>query len=245
LAACACILVTIVYAVLQPFPNLLYYLSNTVEAAFSFIPLFMAAFSLKMFRGDRWFARVDTFLLVGFLFWSLGESTWSFYALYLNIAVPYPSVADVFWLAGYPFVLMGIIAFLSPFKNAINRRNLLISSVVSITAAALVIVFLVLPVFTFSTDIISSVVGLAYPLLDILLLFASVMAVLLFWGGKLARGFYWLVAGMLLTSVGDILFSYLTATGAYYDGHPLELLYEFEYTCFGLAIYERFRGLWS
>jgi hypothetical protein len=203
----------------------------------------MAAFSFRRFHGDKWFARVDSFLLVGFLFWSLGESTWSIYALVLGISIPYPSLADIFWLAAYPFVLIGMLAFISPFKSAIDRRSLLVSSLVSVLAVGLVVEGLVMPVLKLSTDVIRNLVGFAYPMLDIALLFASIMGILLFWGGRMARGFYWLFAGALLMAVGDILFSYLTAIGTYYDGHPLELFFEFSYVCFGLAIYERFRGL--
>jgi len=228
---------------LQLLPRWLYILSSTVEPAFSLIPVILAAFSLRVYRGDRWFAQVDSFLFLGFLLWFLGEFTWSFYTLILGVQIPYPSLADAFWLAGYPLVLVGMVAFVSPFKVAMRRRNLLVASVVSVAALGFVVRGLVLPVLSFSTDIISDVVGLAYPMLDIALLFALIMGLLLFWGGKMARWWYWLIAGAILTAVGDILFSYFTAIGTYYDGHPLELFFEFGYTCFGLAVHDRFRGL--
>jgi len=68
---------------------------------------------------------VDVLLLVGFLLWFLGEFTWSFYSLYLGIEIPYLSMADVFWLAAYPFALIGMVAFVYPFRAAISRRNML------------------------------------------------------------------------------------------------------------------------
>lgn len=242
-AACAFVLTTLLYVLLQRFPEWLHYLSNIVEPAFSLIPLVMAAFSLRAHRHDRWFGRVDIFLSVGFLFWFLGEFTWSFYALYLGIEIPFPSLADVFWLVAYPFVLIGMVAFVAPFKEAVNRRNILPASVVSVLATVLIVVGLVLPVLSFSNDMFGNVVSLAYPMLDTALLFAAVMGVMVFWGGRIARGWYWLTAGAVLMSLADILFSYFVANGTYYEGHPLDLFFEFSYACFGLAIYEHLGAL--
>lgn len=234
------------YVLLQPFPKWLYDLSNTAEASFSLIPVALAALSLRTVRRDSWFARVDTFLLSGFVFWFLGELTWSFYALILGVAVPYPSLADVFWIAGYPFVLLGMIAFVHPFKAAITKRNLLLASALATLATGLVVAGLIVPVLSFSKYAVNQlVVGFAYPPLDIALLFASVIGISLFDRGKIVKGWYWLTAGAILTALGDILFSYSTALGTYYDGHPLELFLEFGYVCFGLAIYERSRGSWE
>jgi hypothetical protein len=241
--ACASALVTLLYALLQSSPGLLYYLSNMLQIGFSLVPLVFAALSLRVNRRDRWFGRVDGLLFVGFLFWFLGEFTWSFYALYLGIEIPYPSVADVFWLVAYPFVILGMVVYVAPFKSAISRRRLLVALVVSVLAAGLVAGGLVLPVLSFSGDMFSDIVGLAYPMLDVALLFASIMGVMLFWGGKITRGWYWLTAGAVLMSVADILFSYFTAAGTYYNGHPLELFFEFSYACFGLALYEHYRGI--
>jgi hypothetical protein len=108
---------------------------------------------------------------------------------------------------------------------------------VSTAAIGLIAVFLVIPVISLSSDLVLNIVGLAYPIMDIALLYAPIVGALLFRGGKLARGWYWLAAGAILYSFADILFSYLTANGAYYDGHPLELLYFCGDICAGLGLY--------
>jgi hypothetical protein len=241
LTACACALAALLYLILQPLPGLLYVMSNTVEAAFSLVPLVLAAFSLRMYRRDKWFGRVDSLLLAGFSLWFLGEFTWSFYSLILGVRIPYPSLADVFWLVAYPFVVAGMLAFVYPFRSAISVRNIVVAHVVSLLAVVLVLAGLIIPVLSFSSDMFSNVVGFAYPMLDIALLFVSIMGIMLFWGGKIVRSWYWLIAGAILMSIGDILFSYLTAKRLYYSGHPLELFFEFSYACFGLAMYERIK----
>jgi hypothetical protein len=127
-------------------------------------------------------------------------------------------------------------AFLLNVRFAITGKSLMMAVGVSTAAIGLIAVFLVIPVISVSSDLLLNIVGLAYPIMDIALLYAPIVGVLLFRGGRLAHGWYWLAAGAILFSFADILFSYLTANGAYYSGHPLELLYHYGYICFGLGL---------
>jgi hypothetical protein len=43
--------------------------------------------------------------------------------------------------------------------------------------------------------------------------------------------------GILMTAIGDSLFSYATAHNTYFEGHPLELFLHFGYLLFILAFY--------
>jgi len=234
-AAVAGAAVTILYLMLQSSPGPLSVLSDASSPAFSLIPLTLAFYASKkegfpFVESARWFA-------FGFLFWSLGEVTWSFYALFLGVEIPFPSIADVFWLVGYPLVLAGMVSFLLHFRFAITGKSLMMAVGVSTVVTGLVAVFLIIPVTSISSDLVSNAVGIAYPIMDIVLLYATIVGILLFRRGRLAHGWYWLAVGVILYSFADILFSYLTATGAYYDGHPLELLYFCGDICAGLGLY--------
>jgi hypothetical protein len=44
-------------------------------------------------------------LTIGLTIWMLAELTWTYYQLGLHIKNPFPSIADSFWLAAYPFVI--------------------------------------------------------------------------------------------------------------------------------------------
>lgn len=241
-AAAACASITVAYLALQPFPGPLYVLSNTSEAAFSLIPLLLSFYLLKtktpFINSTRWLA-------FGFLLWFLGEVTYSIYALVLGTAIPYPSIADLFWLIGYPFILVGMAVFIWPFRSAIKRESLEIAIALSVIASVVVAVFLIIPVMSISSDLATNLVGFAYPISDIALLIASILGFQLFRGGKVARGWYLLALGAFLFSMGDILFSYATARGVYFDGDPLELLYDYGYVCFSLSIYVQLKGLWE
>ena len=241
-AVVACASITVAYLVLQPFPRPLYVLSNTSETALSLILLLLSIYAMKK---ETLFVKPTRWLMFGFLMWSLGEITYSIYALFLGIAIPYPSIADLFWLTGYPFLLVGMALFIWPFRSAIKRESLEVAIGLSVVACVLVAVFLIIPVTSISSDLSTNLVGFAYPIADIGLLFASVLGFQLFRGGKVARGWYLLALGAFLFSIADILFSYATARGAYFDGDPLELLFDYGYVYFGLCLYIQLKGLWE
>jgi len=242
-ALSACLLVTFLYFILQTTRNVLYILSNTLETTFSLATLLLTVYSLK--KTNPMFTKPARWLAAGFLFWFVGESTYSFYALFLGIEIPYPSLADAFWLAAYPLVLIGMFVFMHRFRFAISRQQLITAFAVATLASGLVVVFLIGPVLALSSDLLTSIVDFAYPIFDVAMLFFSLLGVLAFWGGSVGRGWYWLTSGTVLFAIGDVLFSYLTVSGTYYGGHPMELLYYYGYTSFALCVYSQLGGLFS
>ena len=52
------------------------------------------------------------FFALGLVFWGVGETIWSYYNLFLNIDVPYPSLADTAFVLSLPMWSFGIL-FLS------------------------------------------------------------------------------------------------------------------------------------
>jgi hypothetical protein len=73
-------------------------------------------------------------LLVALTLWFLGEFTYSFYQIVLNIDAPYPGVGEIFYLAGYaPLILFTYRSFKNIKREGKIKRK--------------VILFVVTPVF--------------------------------------------------------------------------------------------------
>jgi len=71
---------------------------------------------------------VQRFMLlsVGIALWFLGESTYSYYQIVLNIDVPYPGVGEIFYLAGYgPVILFAYRSFKTLNRNGIIKRRVI------------------------------------------------------------------------------------------------------------------------
>jgi hypothetical protein len=69
------------------------------------------------------------FLVVGIALWALAHTIWAYFELVLGIATPYPSIADFFWLLGYPFLWYHYYYSFRVWKKAriIRLRSLFVS----------------------------------------------------------------------------------------------------------------------
>jgi PAS domain S-box-containing protein len=55
--------------------------------------------------------------------WSLGQVAWAYYALVLQVPIPFPSAADVLFLAAAPFTFAGILSFWDAPRGTATRWN--------------------------------------------------------------------------------------------------------------------------
>jgi hypothetical protein len=82
--------------------------------------------------GRQW-----TWLAVFTGLWAFGQGAWAWYEVVLNHATPFPSIADVGFLAAVPVGLVGILAF--PAARPLNRLRVVCDGLIvagSIVGAA-------------------------------------------------------------------------------------------------------------
>jgi hypothetical protein len=66
-------------------------------------------------------------LTIGLVLWCIAELMWTYYQLVVGIANPFPSVADAFWLSGYPFLLYFVLGMNKAIaKNGVYDREALV-----------------------------------------------------------------------------------------------------------------------
>ncbi len=111
-----------------------------------------------------------TFIAIGWVSFALGDLTFSLYDHAFDIA-PFPSVADVFYLAGYPFIAAGLAALVRRSRPAGDRIALIDASIVLVPMAVAAWIYLIAPYAAYggSTFVERAVSG-AYPLGDLLCL---------------------------------------------------------------------------
>jgi hypothetical protein len=169
--------------------------------------------------------------------WFLGELGWMIYALFLNVEVPYPSVLDVLWLIGYVPLTLAILMYIRTFKFVVSRAMLAIATVTVIVGGLAIFAALATPISASATEGATAtlVVDIAYPALDVLMLSLSILGLLIFVKGKIASAWLLINGAILMNVIGDIMFSYTTLDGTYYNGHYLELFFYWGYMLFALA----------
>jgi hypothetical protein len=236
------VLVAIAYFLLQsttlraPVTDVIFSLTSGSVAILAFL-----AIRHWGFRGK--FGLVHAGLFVGFFLWFLGDATWTIYETVLQVSIPYPSIADVFYLGAYIPIAVGIVQFVWTFRSALTRQRAFIALGVGLLFVGLTYAFLIGPLLMSAEGFLSKSFDVGYPVLDSMLVVLAVFMLFIFRGGKMAHAWVWISLGLLLSSLADISFSLGTLQGWYYSGHPMELIQFSGYICFALGLDEQRRAI--
>jgi hypothetical protein len=142
--------------------------------------------------------------------WTLAETIWGYYEVVLNEPVPYPSIADLFWVIGYIPLIQAILIQYRLYQIRPNQRQrFLIAAIVllfSVVGGAVVIQPIV-QAFDLERAL-ESLLNVAYPSLDLLLLILTTVIVFALEQGRFAFTWRVLGLGLVIMASGDLLFSY-------------------------------------
>ena len=145
--------------------------------------------------------------------WAAGEVVWSIYEVGMQVAVPYPSLADAGFLAAVPFAVGGIRAFWGPPRGTSASWRIWFDGV--IVAIALVSTAWGFGLRTvWESGSTTLWLDLAYPVSDIVIGTVLILAIRRATEQQKGR-MALLLAGIACYSVADSAFAYLTAQGAF------------------------------
>ena len=157
--------------------------------------------------------------------WAIGDIIWSAFDLF-NGERPSVSVADIFYLAGYPFLALGLIRMAKLRSKYRPARGLALDAIAMTGAAAMATwYYLVVPAVEGVAGL-EKIVWASYPLADVALVAALTM--LAFAPGKRGMPTVLIGSGLLLMLVLDVGFAVLPRFGG---ESWLDLLDVFYPTC--------------
>lgn len=145
--------------------------------------------------------------------WAAGEVVWSIYEVGLGVQTPYPSLADVGFLAAVPFAIAGIRAFWGDARGTSERWRIWFDGV--IVALALTSTAWGFGLRTvWASNSATKLFDLAYPVADILtgtVLILAIRRATHQQKGRMAL----LLTGVASYAIADSAFAYLNAQGAF------------------------------
>jgi len=159
-------------------------------------------------------------LSLAFLAFFLGQGCFAPYQIVQGVEAPFPSIADVFWLMGYPLVVVALASFERTYREAgldmasPGRRLAVVAGAVLV--CAVVGWLLLLPVARAPAAPLTRAINLAYPILDLAIVVVSVALVritLPLAEGRVGRIWMWMLGGFLAACMGDVAFSYILQLG--------------------------------
>jgi len=230
----------LIYLFQERYKDFMYLFSNAFPPFIAGVAVIVSAFALIKYwgePGDKFF-RIWLGFHLGMAFWFLGEVGWAVYTLLLNVEIPYPSIADAFWLIGYVPLFIALYLYVRAFRFSIPKLMHATADVVVSIVSLFLFSFLVTQILVAAAEETTTLaVDIAYPTLDLALFSISILGLLVFAKGKIARAWLLINGAVLMNVVADVLFSYTTLQGAYYNGHFLELFFHWGYILFALAFY--------
>ena len=150
-------------------------------------------------------------VFIGIFFWFIGEMTYMTYQFILNIPVPYPSIAEVFYFLGYGFLIYHIY---NSFKNidksvSINPKSIILVTIGVSMIPLITTIHMFVVGIDFSSQYIEIIINLLYYVLDTIVL---VLVILIIY--KLPRKdpfiYHWLLfcSSMTLVTIADFGYTY-------------------------------------
>jgi hypothetical protein len=218
------------------------FITSFSYAAFVVIPGIAALSAVICLKeaGRTWrsrYFRTWLYFSLGTFAWFAAEVMWNVYAVFLNVAIPYPSLADIEYMVGNLSFLTGLVYYYSFAKPFVQMKHVKeIFPILLATGIVLSYFLLGLSPLLVQESLCKELTDSFYLLTDSTMIFFIILSVIVFKGQKRAGAVYSILGpGVILWAVGDLLFTWSDLLGTYYNGAPLELFYLFGYLMISLA----------
>ena len=155
------------------------------------------------------------------LMWTVGEATWSLYELVLKTEVPYPSLADLAYLAAYPFAFAGLLLFPRGPADRVRRLKLTLDTLIAMVALTTLSWYFVIGELVLSSSgpsLLASAVNVTYPLADLGLIFAVLVLIARPGPRYLNLPLALLAAGFAGMAVADSVYLFAVEVNGYATG---------------------------
>ena len=212
------------------------YLGNLI-----YFPIYALSAALTLQAGLRHTGterRAWSWLTLGILSWGLGQVVYT--CLYIvSDTNPFPSLADMGYLALIPCFLVGILHFPRFTHGRLQTASFLLDIMIVVLACGdlLWVLDVQETVEAYRGQPFALSIALAYPLTDLVL--CALLLSLILWRPRhlTARQLGMLALGLGLFLAGDLVYAFRTSKDLYELGQPIDAFWSWGAVCFGLAAY--------
>ena len=156
------------------------------------------------------------------------------YERLFGTAMPFPSLADAFHLAFYPFLVAGMLLLIRERHEHRDRGGLIDATIVTLALATLLWVYLIAPfVDDDALSLLTRLTSIAYPAMDILVL--GVVARVAAGSHRREPAFVFLLSAAVVLLLSDAIHGYKLLEGGYETGGVVDTGWAIFYTLLGTA----------
>ncbi|AFS80067.1 histidine kinase [Candidatus Nitrosopumilus koreensis AR1] len=193
---------------------------------------------IKLYKQKHYQTKGFFLFAIGAVFWFIAEFIWLMYD-HIWDGSPFPSEADIFYVAAYPPMTTFLFISLKPVLNSVSRN-------VWLFAIALAASFLFPSVTAAYDDMLGedafpTAIALAYPIMGSIQVVPAIVGIMYL--AKKGANFSWMLIlfGFIIYGTADTFFLFAELDGTYYDGHPVDLLWLYTYILLIFAFYIRYK----
>jgi len=200
--------------------------TNFASVVFSFATAFFIWRASSLTELPQRKRRGWRLLAWGYIAYCLGDAIWFYYENFLEIE-PYPSLADVPYLAYYPFVVAGMFCFTIGIPNRIQREQFWLDALTIVIGFGSVIwYFFLLPIAQAEyNSTLELVLSELYPASDLLLLFGATLLILQRRSLRFSPALTMFLASILVQFTADLWFSAQNLADTYASGGIVDWLF--------------------
>lgn len=166
-----------------------------------------------------------SFFFAGWGAWAIGEILYVVFAAFSD-EVPYPSLADIFYVAGSIALIAGLYSNIlkTPDKLSPQKSALLAALYLLIITIPAILVIWPLIQNSDPSQLMATILDVTYAVLDILLLLRGVRLLVDYGAGSRSHGWLLLIIGFMLVTFADLGYSYTNSFGIYYPDDRVNLI---------------------
>ena len=224
-------------------PGTLLWIGSLTKLFFAAVAVAAAFAVVRSFEADNPARRAWLLLALGLTGFLAGQSILGYYQLVQGRPIVFPSPADLFFILASLSLAVALLMFVRAYAASglpvgPPRERWLLALGAAVLCAAIFVPIL-RPIVETPAPPLEKLLNLAYPILDMLMLIPMLLLLrmsLRFWGGRLWAVWGALLAGILFTAAGDILFAYQSTLGLEHLEDLFDAMYILSFGCFAAGV---------
>jgi diguanylate cyclase (GGDEF)-like protein len=153
---------------------------------------------------------------LAFFSWCVGDSIWFWFESIRGVE-PFPSIADAGYLCFYPLLLWGLLSLPGAPRAPLDRLKVWLDAGIVLLGGTMVVWYLVIQptVADHESHLLNRVLAVAYPVGDLVVVFGIAVLLLRRPAPGSRAALHWLVAGVSLFVVADVVYARLSLSDSY------------------------------
>lgn len=206
------------------------YFGNLLRPILAAVATGLAIIVVSRQKAKGVFGRSYVALAAGLALYLIAELLWAYYAIGVGIEVPFPSLADAFWLAAYGPFGYGLFTLSRMYSYGKKNGKALIITGIAVAVFACYYVAQLVAVSDLSTTdgVVATIIGISYPILDCILIIPALLAVM-----SAGRGYLtsvpWIFVSWIFTAIADGIFGFTAVASIAGDVSIWNLFYNAAY----------------